>query len=146
MMSYRPNGALRRWLPLVLSMLFPAPGLCDADLSGMVGTWHGASTCVNREAAPACNDEQVVYEIAAVPGKQNTVTVKADKVIDGKRVPMGILDFVYNPIDGNWTTEISTPRVHALWMLSVRGKTMTGTMVLLPSKTVVRRMELHKDK
>jgi hypothetical protein len=109
------------------------------------GTWRGSSVCVDREAAPACNDEQVVYEISASPGKPNTVTAKADKVVDGKRVPMGALDFTHDPTDGTWMTDFETPRAHALWRLTVSGTKMTGVLTLLPSKAVVRRMDLRKD-
>ena len=100
---------------------------------------------MDRRAAPACNDEQVVYEIGVSPGKANTVTVKADKVVDGKRVPMGVLDFTRDGKDAGWTTEFETPRVHATWRLTVSGKKMQGTMTLLPSKAVVRKMDLQKD-
>lgn len=112
----------------------------------IVGTWRGSSLCVDRQAAPACNDEQVVYEIGASPGKPNMVTVKADKIVDGKREFMGVLDFTYEAKSGSWTTEFENPRVRALWRLTVTGETLTGTMVVLPSKAVVRRMDLKKEK
>ena len=31
------------------------------DISAFLGTWRGTSTCVDRELAPACKDEIVVY-------------------------------------------------------------------------------------
>jgi hypothetical protein len=104
------------------------------------------SLCVDRQAAPACNDEQVVYEIGASPGKPDTATVKADKIVDGKREPMGILEFTHDAKSGSWTTEFENSRVHALWRLTVNGETLRGTMVLLPSRAVVRRMDLKKEK
>ena len=112
----------------------------------IVGTWRGSSVCVDRQAAPACNDEQVVYEIGANPGRPNTVAVQADKVVEGKRVPMGVLDFTHNAESGAWTAELDTPRLHALWRLTVNGEMLTGTMTLLPSKAVVRRVDLKKEK
>lgn len=116
-----------------------------ADTTGeIVGTWRGSSACVDRQAAPACTDEQVVYDIAATPGKPDTITVKADKIVDGKRVPMGVLDFSHDAKSGSWTTEIETPRVHALWRLQASGTTLVGSMTLLPSKAVVRRINLRK--
>ena len=123
-----------------------ASGEGTATADEIVGTWSGSSICVDRQAAPACSDEQVFYEIGASPGKPNTVTVKADKVVDGKRVPMGVLDFTHDAKSGSWTSEFENPRVHALWRLSVNGGTLRGTMVLLPSKAVVRKMELKKEK
>jgi hypothetical protein len=69
-----------------------------------------------------------------------------DKVVDGKRMSMGVLDFSHDARSGSWTTEFETPRVHALWRLAVSGTTMTGTMMLLPSNAVARRVDLRKDK
>jgi hypothetical protein len=137
-----------RWQIVVLTALAVVCGAAVARSAGaerIVGTWRGFSTCTDRVAAPACNDEQVVYEIVAAPGKPNTVTVKADKVVDGKRVPMGALDFALDK-DGLWTSEFETPRVHARWQLVPSGTTMTGRLTLLPSKAVVRRLELKRDK
>jgi hypothetical protein len=112
----------------------------------IVGTWRGSSVCVDRQAAPACTDEQVIYEIVASPGQPDSVTVTADKVVDGKRVPMGSLDFTHEATSRSWTSELETPRMHALWRLSVSGTTLSGNLTLLPSKAVVRRVDLRKDK
>jgi hypothetical protein len=127
-------------LPIVTALAAQSPAIDD-----IVGTWSGSSICVNREAAPACADEQVVYEIAATPGRAMTVTVKADKVVDGKRVPMGDLDFTRDTREDPWTTTIDTPRVHAIWQLTVKNGALTGTMMLLPSKVLVRKMDLRKS-
>jgi hypothetical protein len=50
----------------------------------LIGTWRGTSTCSDRVAAPACNDDAVVYEFSAGP-QPGTVTWKADKVVNGER-------------------------------------------------------------
>jgi hypothetical protein len=112
---------------------------------GIAGTWQGSSVCVDRRALPACADERVIYEISVTPGQPDAVTVKADKIVDGKRVPMGVLDFTRDAKDGSWATEMETPNVHALWRLVVNGPMMTGSLTLLPSKTVVRRLDLDKS-
>ena len=112
----------------------------------IVGTWSGSSVCSDRQAAPSCNDERVIYEINASSGKPDTVLVKADKIVDGKRVSMGDLEFTRDAKSGSWTSEFETPRSHGLWRLTVNGATMTGTLTLLPSKAVVRKMDLRRDK
>lgn len=112
----------------------------------IVGTWSGSSVCVDRKAAPACNDEQVVFEISASAGKPKTVTVKAAKVVDGKRVSMGVLEFTHDAKSGSWTSEFETPRVHDLWRLTVNGAMLTGTLTSIPSRAIVRKIDLRKDK
>lgn len=140
------------WRVPAAAAVFLVAGLARGEGQGggtvaeIVGTWSGSSVCVDRQAAPACNDEQVVYEIHASSGKPNTVTNNADKVVDGKRVPMGVLEFKRDAQSGSWTSELDTPRVHALWRITVNGATLTGTLTLLPSKAVVRKIDLRKDK
>ena len=112
----------------------------------IVGTWSGSSVCSDRQAAPSCNDERVIYEINAISGKPDTVLVKADRIADGKRVSMGDLEFTRDAKSGSWTSELDTPRVHGLWRLSVNGAMLTGSLTLLPSKAVVRKMDLRRDK
>jgi len=112
----------------------------------IVGSWSGSSVCVDLQAAPACNDETVMYDISASPGKPNMVTVNADKVVEGKRGSMGVLEFTHDAKSGSWTSELDTPRLHALWRLTVKGTMLTGTLTLLPSKAVVRKIDLRKVK
>ena len=130
----------------LMARLAQGEGQGGGAVEEIVGTWSGSSVCVDRQAAPACNDEKVVYEINASSGKPDTVSVKADKVVDGKRVSMGDLEFTHDAKSGTWTSELDTPRVHALWRLTVNGATLTGTLTMLPSKAVVRKIDLRKDK
>lgn len=132
-------------MALVVSMFLvqDAPGRPSVD--AVVGTWRGSSVCVDRQAAPACVDEQVIYDIAPKAGVSGVVTLKADKVVDGRREEMGTLEFSADAKSDSWVTEFDTARGRALWRLDVNGKTMTGTMTLLPAKAVVRRITLRKD-
>lgn len=128
-----------------LGVLFVAAAVTGGATDEIVGTWRGSSVCTDRAAAPACTDEQVVYEISTMPGKANMVKVQADKIVNGKREPMGDLDFTRDADGSGWTTEILTPRVHATLRLVVRGTRMDGVMTLLPAKAVVRKIELQKE-
>jgi hypothetical protein len=137
-------------VPVAAMFLISHLALCEGQSGGtvaeIVGTWSGSSVCADRQAAPACNDEKVVYEINATSGKPNTVSVNADKVVDGKRVSMGVLEFTRDTKDGSWSSEFDTPRSHAVWRLTVNGTTLTGTLTLLPSKAMVRKVDLRRDK
>ena len=76
--------------------------------------WRGTSVCVNLEAAPACHDEEVVYEFREMtPPVAGKLTLKADKIVDGKVVPMAVFDLVWDPARESWSYEIQTQRVHA---------------------------------
>ena len=115
-----------------------------ASRTGLIGTWRGTSTCTDRVAAPACHDEVVVYEFTA-GANPGTVHWKADKIVDGQREPMGEMDLSYDTDDACWKAEFESPRVHAVWCLTVDGAQMTGTGRLLPGKQTVRKIDVRKD-
>jgi hypothetical protein len=117
----------------------------DGAQRKIVGTWRGTSTCVDRKAAPACNDEQVVYEITPVAGAADRVSVQADKIVNGERGTMGVIEFRVAP-DGSWVGEFEGPRARSEWRLAVDGDRIAGTCTLLPSKAVIRKIELERKK
>ena len=129
---------------LTLAFAIPVAASAQGGADELVGTWRGTSTCLDRQALPACTDEQVVYEIAAPAGRTDELIVKADKIVDGRRVPMGETSFHPDAASGRWVSEIRTPNVHALWHLSLREGALTGGMDLLPSTTPVRQIELRR--
>jgi hypothetical protein len=86
----------------------------------------------------------VVYEFTAGE-KPGTVRWKADKVVEGKRLPMGELDLAYDAGEKCWEAEYSSPRVRIAWCLMVDGTHLTGTGRQLPGKETVRRIDVRKD-
>jgi len=135
------------WLSLsLLSMLAPGavPAAGTGDLGPFLGTWHGTSICVNRQVAPACKDETVVYEVGR-SDKPQAAILKADKIVDGKRVPMGELEFVYSEKEGCWRAGFATPRFQGVWCLVVDGRKMTGGLRVLPEDAEVRTVELKHE-
>ena len=107
------------------------------------GTWRGTSTCTDRVAAPACQDETVVYEFRD-GDKAGTIILAADKIVNGARVPMGEMTFTYDPPLACWRSEFESPRLKWRWCFSVEGKTLKGTATQLPGKQVVRRISVRR--
>jgi len=135
-----------RALPAAALILCAAAVRAEAGAaSKIVGTWRGTSTCVDRAAAPACNDETVVYEVTAVDGAADRVRIQADKIVNGERGTMGTIEYRLSS-DGSWKGEFQSPRARSAWRLVVDGDRMTGTGTLLPSNAVIRRMELTRAK
>lgn len=110
----------------------------------LIGTWRGTSTCTDRVAAPACRDEVVVYDFTS-GAKPGTVSRKADKVVEGRREPMGEMDLAYDAEQRCWSAEFRSPRGGVVWCLAVDGAHLTGTGRLLPGKETVRRIDVRKD-
>lgn len=128
-------------LPVCLLLLAISSGGAAEGAGAILGVWRGTSVCVDREAAPACRDEEVIYEFREVtPPAAGRLTVKADKIVEGKIVPMGVLDVIWDPGSETWSCELRTPRFHGLWSYKSRGgDELAGTLILLPDRTLVRK-------
>ena len=115
-----------------------------SDMASFVGTWRGTSTCVNREFAPACKDEVVVYEVTRTD-KPEAAHLKAYKIVQGEKGLMGESDFTFDAKKGCWSSEFRNDKVHIVQYLTIDGTTMTGTLSDVPTGTKVREMALKRD-
>src|SRR5262245_39122182 len=113
-------------------------------MSAFVGTWRGTSTCVNREFAPACQDEVVVYDVARTD-KPGAAHLKAYKIVDGEKGLMGESDFTFDEKKGCWTSEFRNAKVHIVQCLTIDGTTMAGRMNDVATGTKIREMALTRD-
>ena len=116
-------------------------GLGD-DGSKLVGDWAGESVCVGDN--PSCHDEKVVYHVSKSADGPDRFKIAADKIVDGRAEPMGVLDFRYDAEKKTLVGEFQNARYHGLWELTVKGDTMEGTLTLLPAKTVARRVKVKR--
>jgi hypothetical protein len=130
---------------LLFAVTYPATAAAqDTTRAGIIGTWQGTSTCVDKVAFPACHDEQVIYEVRAAQ-PPDSVILRADKIVNGIREPMGELVFGRQP-SGAWSSEFQTPRVRGRWTLTVEGTHMSGGLVDLPSGRQVRAVSLQRSR
>jgi hypothetical protein len=129
---------------VLITTSMPMTAWASHPRSELIGVWRGTSVCSDRVAAPGCNNEVVIYEFS--PGSQpEIVHWTADKVVDGKRLPMGEFDLTYDRNEACWRAEFKSPRVHMMWRVVVEGADLKGTASLLPGKEIVRKIEAHKD-
>lgn len=110
----------------------------DQDDSDLVGNWSGESICQDRNSP--CRDERNVYHISK-SRKPGVLNVSADKIVDGRAINMGNLEFKYD----KESKALSSESDRATWKLIVNGKTMQGTLTLMPGKRLYRRITLRKD-
>jgi hypothetical protein len=95
------------------------------------GTWTGRSICVGNNR-PACKDETVVYRFVPFTGAPWQLRCLADKIIEGKRVPMGALMFQYDDKAHLLRCEFKKGNTHGMWSYAVAGDSLTGDLVTLP--------------
>ena len=136
---------LRSFVVLVLA--FEAVAFAQktpSDPANILGTWQGTSTCTDRIAAPACNDEVVIYDFRPGP-KPGVIRWLADKVVAGTRQPMGELEVAWDREQSCWKAEVSSPSGKTVWKLFVDGTHLTGTGQRMPSGGVIRRIDAKKQ-
>jgi hypothetical protein len=98
---------------------------------------------VDKTHFPACRDEQVIYDVQRKGGGHDTVTLRADKVVDGVREFMAEFDFARSR-DSSWVAEYQTPRVRLRIVLRVRAARMTGSLTDQLSGRRVREIALER--
>src|SRR5262249_34496482 len=108
------------------------------DESDLVGDWSGESICQDKN--PSCHDEKNVYHISKSE-KPGILTISADKIVNGKAVNMGSIDFKYDKENKTLISESD----RAVWRFVVKDRTMEGTLNLMPGKRLFRRITLKKD-
>jgi hypothetical protein len=96
------------WLVLVAGSSAPATA-AEVGPAQLIGVWRGTSTCTDLVAAPACQNETVVYEFTsgAQPGAVRWV---ADKLVAGQRQRMGEMELRYDKAATCWKTIFTSPR------------------------------------
>ena len=136
---------MRTALRAALGSLFlvAGPTAATARSGAIVGSWRGTSTCVDRDHYPACKDEQVIFDVRPRDNAPDTVTIRADKLVNGAREFMSEDDFT-RQTDSSWTVEIRAPRFHGRLTLQIAGNRMTGTLMDLDSERRVRAMALER--
>jgi hypothetical protein len=113
-------------------------------VESLLGTWRGTSTCTDKVAAPACQDETVIYDVRR-GDKPGHAILAAHKIVNDQRVPMGELDFAWDAAEACWRSDFASPRVTSRWCLVVAGDRLTGTARLLPGNQVIRRVQANRE-
>jgi hypothetical protein len=120
----------------LLALILGAPALA-AEPAAVVGTWRGESLCTVKPSA--CHDEVVVYHFA--PGKTPAAIVAtANKIVDGKEVPMGVLDCTFDAA----RRALVCPIPLGTFRFAIEGRRLSGTLELRDG-TLFRRISATKS-
>jgi hypothetical protein len=116
---------------LVLAETKPAdPVAAEKAAAKFRGTWTGKSICVGDH--PACKNETVVYRFMPFTAAPWQVRCLADKIIEGKRLPMGALMFQYDDRTHGLRCELTRGN-HGVWSFTLAGDSLLGDFTFLPA-------------
>ena len=104
----------------------------------IAGIWRGQSSCEQKQSA--CHEETVVYRFSPLQDKPGSFSVSADKIVDGKAVNMGTLEFRYVEDQHALVCQYA----QGVWRLSVDREKIEGTLTR-PDGSLFRRVALHKE-
>ena len=104
----------------------------------VIGTWTGTSICQVKNSS--CRDEIVVFHFAHGNGN-DTYIVRADKIVNGKAIDMGELDFIYNRVGHTLTCAFAS----GTWVLVVDSTHIDGTLTT-PDKVLYKKLTLTRQK
>ena len=117
-------------------------GLSD-DGAKLVGNWTGESICTGTR--PACHDEKVVYRITKAPDAAGKVTIRMDKIVNGKPELMEAFDFQWDGEKGTLVNEFTRRTTHGRWEFTVKGNIIEGVLLILPAREIGRHVKVKKD-
>ena len=106
--------------------------------SQITGTWRGNSECVLKNSP--CRDEINVYRFSEVAGKPGWFSGIGSRLVNGKEVSMGTLDWSYDAEKYILKSENSG----ATFRLVVDGNKIERSLTMADN-TVYRRIHLKKD-
>lgn len=106
--------------------------------SQITGTWRGNSECVLKNSP--CRDEINVYRFSEVAGRPGWFSGVGSKLMNGKEISMGTLEWNYDAEKHILRSENSG----ATFRLVVDGSRIEGSLTLADN-TVYRRIHLKKD-
>ncbi len=72
---------------ILVSALAGAQSATPGDQASPAGNWRGMSVCQVRPSA--CHDEDSLYHVRPIAGKERAFELQADKIVDGQPVTMG---------------------------------------------------------
>lgn len=128
------------FIVLLFGALLPA---CKAQIaevqSRIAGTWRGNSECVVKNSA--CRDEVNVYRFSEISGRLGWFSGAGSKVVDGREISMGTLDWRY---DGK-SHVLESDSSNGVFRLVVDDDRIEGTLAL-PDGTIYRRIHLGRAK
>lgn len=143
MLNHLLRGVIVATFVASVTLIGQAQGLARAmSAAGVTGTWSGESICLGNR--PACKNEIVVYRFEPVAGKSTLITLFADKIIKGKRIPMYKLDFQYDEARRTLSCEFTQGHTRGTWEYKVIGDAMEGTGILRAGGSVARRVKVKR--
>lgn len=106
------------------------------------GTWKGTSLC--QVPGSPCHDETVVFYFSRQIASEDTFTLRANKIVNGREEEMGELNFVYDKAKQTLTCKMTNKGgKYGEWLFKIDEDKMHGTLTV-EGNILYRLIELEK--
>jgi hypothetical protein len=126
---------------IIILFLMPF-SVAESQTGSLAGDWTGESICFGNN--PSCHDEKVVYHISVDASDSTKVKIAADKIVDGKPEFMGDVFLKYDAAKQTLSGDLQSPRYRGVWEFTIKGNTIEGSLMILPERTVGRRIRVTR--
>jgi hypothetical protein len=132
--------------PIALALVTAAGGQrSGSPTREIIGTWRGTAVCANRAKDLTCKDETVIYDVGTIGAARGNVMLRAHKMVNRDRQFMYAMQFKLIPGSHTWQSDFTASTFHGRWEYTVNGSVMTGRLIEIPSRRLVRRVSLRRS-
>ena len=137
---------MRRPVVKIALAIFAPLLIAAGGAASLAGTWIGTSRCVDRERAPACNDERIRFVFRETVTGGGGFHLDAQKLVDGVYGTMFEIAVVRDAASGAWVHDFDTPRGQkARWTFRVRDDgALEGALLERPSNAPIREVKARR--
>ena len=115
-----------------------------AQAREIIGTWRGSAVCANRAKDLTCRDETVIYDVDTVGAARGNVMLRAHKMVNRDRQFMYAMQLKVIS-SHTWQSDFTQSTFHGRWEYTVNGSVMTGRLIEMPSRRLVRRVTVRRS-
>ena len=133
---------MRNVIVLLFVAIFFRQAAWPQSVKAVLGSWEGESKCTVPNSP--CHDEHVLYQISLDKKDPEQLNLDGYKIVDGNPEFMGTLTCRYHSREQVLSCTANTSQ-HDDWEFHVTGNTMAGRLTINESKTVYRRIMVHKS-
>jgi lysozyme family protein len=131
--------------PLALAVALFAGVQHSGSTREIIGTWRGSAVCANRARDLTCRNETVIYDVDTIGATRGTVMLRAHRMVNRDRQFMYAMQFKYLPGSRTWQSDFTSSTFHGRWEYTINGGVMTGRLIEVPSKRLVRRVTVRRS-
>jgi len=127
-------------MPILFALASQAAFAGDLAQGDVLGTWVGASTCVNLTIAPNCKDETIRYSFSIGKNTAEPVHLVAEKIVGERYQVMYEIDLAFDATGKVWRHDFQSAQGASRWVYRIAGNRLDGEVLQLATRLPMRKV------